>query len=60
MDIRGEGGQTLKDKWADGPRTYLGLQTVGFPNFFWPRAGDERQGGAGNVPDCYCIQSSTV
>lgn len=34
MDIRGEGGQQLKDKWADGPRTYLGLQTAGFPNFF--------------------------
>src|SRR3989440_10083782 len=34
MDIRGEGGQLLKDKWADGPRTYLGLQTAGFPNFF--------------------------
>src|SRR5712671_6149513 len=23
-----------KDKWADGPRTYLGIQTAGFPNFF--------------------------
>ena len=34
IDIRGEGGQTLKDKWTNGPRTYLGLQTAGFPNFF--------------------------
>ena len=34
IDIRGEGGQTFKDKWADGPRTYLGLQTAGFPNLF--------------------------
>jgi cation diffusion facilitator CzcD-associated flavoprotein CzcO len=34
IDIRGEGGQTLKDKWAEGPKTYLGLQTAGFPNFF--------------------------
>ncbi len=34
IDIRGEGGQTLKDKWAEGPRTYLGLQTAGFPNLF--------------------------
>jgi cyclohexanone monooxygenase len=34
MDIRGEGGQTLKDKWANGPRTFLGLQTAGFPNLF--------------------------
>ena len=29
----GAGGLKLKDKWADGPRTYLGLQGVGFPNF---------------------------
>jgi cation diffusion facilitator CzcD-associated flavoprotein CzcO len=34
IDIRGEGGQTLKDKWANGPRTYLGLQTAAFPNLF--------------------------
>jgi cation diffusion facilitator CzcD-associated flavoprotein CzcO len=34
IDIRGESGQTLKDKWANGPRTVLGLQTAGFPNFF--------------------------
>ena len=35
MDIRGEDGQTLKDKWANkGLSTYLGLQTAGFPNFF--------------------------
>jgi cation diffusion facilitator CzcD-associated flavoprotein CzcO len=34
IDIRGQGGQTLKDKWANGPRTVLGLQTAGFPNFF--------------------------
>lgn len=30
--FRGIGGETLRDKWQDGPRTYLGLQTVGFPN----------------------------
>jgi cation diffusion facilitator CzcD-associated flavoprotein CzcO len=34
IDIRGEGGQTIKDKWANGPRNYLGIQTAGFPNFF--------------------------
>ena len=34
MDLRGEGGVSLKEKWADGPRTYLTLQTAGFPNFF--------------------------
>jgi cation diffusion facilitator CzcD-associated flavoprotein CzcO/acetyl esterase/lipase len=32
--ITGTGGVTLKDKWADGPVTYLGLMTTGFPNLF--------------------------
>ena len=34
IDIRGRGGLTLKDKWQDGPRTYLGLMAAGFPNMF--------------------------
>ena len=34
MNIRGKGGRTLEDKWAAGPRTYLGLQVEGFPNLF--------------------------
>jgi cyclohexanone monooxygenase len=34
IDIRGRGGHTLKEKWADGPRTYLGLMSAGFPNLF--------------------------
>ncbi len=34
MDIRGVGGQTLHQRWSDGPRTNLGIQIAGFPNFF--------------------------
>jgi cyclohexanone monooxygenase len=34
IDIRGRGGLALKDKWAAGPRTYLGLGVAGFPNLF--------------------------
>ena len=34
MDIRGKGGRTLGEKWAGGPRTYLGIMTAGFPNLF--------------------------
>ena len=34
IDIHGEGGQTLKEKFVDGPRTYMGIQSVGFPNLF--------------------------
>lgn len=33
MDITGRDNQKLHDKWRDGPSTYLGLQTNGFPNF---------------------------
>ncbi len=34
IDIRGRGGRALKEAWEAGPRTYLGLQVVGFPNLF--------------------------
>lgn len=34
IEIRGRQGQTLKEKWAAGPLTYLGLQSEGFPNMF--------------------------
>ena len=34
IDIRGRAGEKLREKWAAGPRTYLGLQTAGFPNLF--------------------------
>jgi cyclohexanone monooxygenase len=34
VDIRGKAGLSLQRKWADGPRTYLGLMTAGFPNLF--------------------------
>jgi cation diffusion facilitator CzcD-associated flavoprotein CzcO len=34
IDIRGRGGQALRDLWADGPRTYLGIAVAGFPNMF--------------------------
>ena len=34
MGIVGRGGRQLSEKWAAGPRTYLGLMTAGFPNLF--------------------------
>ncbi len=34
IDIRGRDGIALKDKWAAGPRTYLGIASAGFPNLF--------------------------
>jgi cyclohexanone monooxygenase len=34
IDIIGRDGQTLNGKWAEGPKTYLGLMSAGFPNLF--------------------------
>lgn len=34
INIRGRGGEALKNKWDGGPRTYLGLMVSGFPNMF--------------------------
>ena len=34
LGITGRDGLALKDAWHAGPRSYLGLQIVGFPNLF--------------------------
>ena len=34
VDFRGRSGVRLKEKWSEGPKTYLGLTVVGFPNLF--------------------------
>jgi len=34
VDIRGAGGAALRDAWAHGPATYLGIAVAGFPNMF--------------------------
>jgi cyclohexanone monooxygenase len=34
IDIHGRNGQTLNQKWTEGPRTYLGVMSAGFPNLF--------------------------
>jgi hypothetical protein len=47
MGIRGRHGLALEDYWADGPSTFLGVQTTGFPNFFFPGG---PHAAAGNNP----------
>ncbi len=34
IDIRTDAGLSIRAKWEDGPRTYLGLMIAGFPNLF--------------------------
>ncbi len=47
MGIRGRHDRALVDDWADGPSTFLGVQTTGFPNFFFPGG---PHAAAGNNP----------
>jgi cation diffusion facilitator CzcD-associated flavoprotein CzcO len=47
IDIRGVDGASLKEKWQDGPQTFLGILVDGFPNMLMvmgPHA------GLGNFP----------
>jgi len=32
IDIQGVDGRRLKDEWCDGPKTWLGVMSAGFPN----------------------------
>jgi cyclohexanone monooxygenase len=34
MDLRGRGGRSINEAWAEGPASYLGTSTAGFPNMF--------------------------
>jgi cation diffusion facilitator CzcD-associated flavoprotein CzcO len=47
MGIVGRDGVALTDHWADGPTTFLGVQTTGFPNLFFPGG---PHAAAGNNP----------
>jgi cation diffusion facilitator CzcD-associated flavoprotein CzcO len=49
IDIRGIGGQTLRDKWKDGPVTFLGITTAGFPNMLMP-TGPQSSSALTNFP----------
>ncbi|MGY9072229.1 MAG: flavin-containing monooxygenase [Acidimicrobiales bacterium] len=49
IDIEGVGGQKLRDRWHDGPTTYLGLQIHGFPNLMM-LAGPQSGSASTNFP----------
>ncbi len=34
MEIRGAGGRSLREAWADGPHAHLGMTVPGFPSLF--------------------------
>ncbi len=35
LRVVGRNGATLDEAWQDGPKTYLGINTAGFPNLFF-------------------------
>jgi cation diffusion facilitator CzcD-associated flavoprotein CzcO len=49
IDFRGVDGRSLREKWADGPVTFLGVQVHGFPNLF-TLTGPQSGSGASNFP----------
>ncbi len=49
IEIRGVDDQTLGDKWRDGPSSYLGVLTSGFPNMLMV-AGPQSVSGSTNFP----------
>ena len=51
IDFRGREGRSLKDKWTDGPRTFLGIQVEGFPNLF-TIVGPHNAATFCNIPRC--------
>jgi cation diffusion facilitator CzcD-associated flavoprotein CzcO len=57
MGIRGRHGRNLEDYWADGPCTFLGLQSAGFPNLFFPGG---PHAAASNNPRYNCDQVDFV
>ena len=49
VDIRGLAGEKLKDKWVDGPSTFLGMMVNGFPNLLMP-SGPQSGSASTNYP----------
>ena len=51
LDISGADGESLKHKWAEGPRTHLGMQVNNFPNLFM-LVGPHNAATFCNIPRC--------
>jgi hypothetical protein len=49
IDFRGVGGETLREKWNDGPSTFLGMLIAGFPNLLMP-SGPQSGSASTNYP----------
>ncbi|CAG9942326.1 unnamed protein product [Clonostachys rosea f. rosea IK726] len=59
IDIQGQGGHKIAEKWKLGARTYLGMATAGFPNMFFTY-GPQAPTALCNGPTCAEAQGSFV
>jgi len=59
IDIRGTQGVSLKEKWAEGIRTHLGVASAGFPNLFFVY-GPQSPSGFCNGPTCAELQGDWI
>jgi cation diffusion facilitator CzcD-associated flavoprotein CzcO len=49
VDVRGVGGLRLRDKWKEGPLTFMGVMVCGFPNMIMP-TGPQSGSASSNFP----------
>lgn len=59
MDIQGTRGLSLKQKWAEGVKTQLGVASAGFPNMLY-LYGPQSPSGFCNGPTCSEIQGEWI
>jgi cation diffusion facilitator CzcD-associated flavoprotein CzcO len=59
IDIRGTQGETLREKWAKGVRTYLGMAVAGFPNLLFVY-GPQSPNAFANGPTCAELQGDWI
>ncbi|WP_426441526.1 flavin-containing monooxygenase [Bradyrhizobium genosp. P] len=59
IDIRGTGGQTLREKWAKGVQAHLGMAAAGFPNLLFVY-GPHSPNAFANGPTCAELQGDWI
>ena len=57
MDLRGRGGVSIRDEWANGPDSYLGMTIPQFPNLFMILGPN---GPFANLPPCIETQARWI
>ncbi|MEO1190889.1 MAG: NAD(P)/FAD-dependent oxidoreductase [Pseudomonadota bacterium] len=60
IDVRGRGGRSLREEWAEEIRTTMGLQKHGYPNLFLTAAPLAPSAALCNVPTCLQQQTEWI